>query len=107
MIEHYDDAAAAKFYADEKNLEPAGPMVWRKARNGPMPGHVPVRFDEATIAAVKARAEVSGMTVSAWIRQVIARELSAGADDATDWNEVRVVRVPAGTHRVAIEIERS
>ncbi len=107
VTERYDDAAAAEFYADEKNLVPAGPMIWRKAPRRPMSGHVPVRFDDATIAAVKTRAEVAGMTVSAWIRHVIARELAAGSGDAADWDKVQVVRVPAGTQRLAIEIEGS
>ena len=106
MRKSYDDAAAAEFYAKEENLVGIGPFVERKAPRGPMAGHVPVRFDEATIAAVKTRSEAAGMTVSAWIRNLVARELAAGADASTSWDDVTVVRVPAGTQRVAIEIER-
>lgn len=104
MKRSYDDAAAAEFYADEANLEPGGPAVGRAAPRKAMSGHVPVRFDDATIAAVKMRAEAAGMTVSGWIRHVIGRELAGPAGEVA-WDEVAVVRVPAGTRRVAIEID--
>jgi hypothetical protein len=37
--------------------------------------HVPVRFDGATIDAVKRFAVDDGMTVSAWIRALVDREV--------------------------------
>lgn len=99
------DADAAAFYADPANLNAAGDSVRRTAPRRPMAGHVPVRFDDDTITAVKKRAESAGMTVSAWIRQVVARELSAGSSASTSWENVTVLRIPAGTQRLAIEIE--
>ena len=37
--------------------------------------HVPIRFCSQTIERVKAIAEQSGLTVSAWIRWVVEREV--------------------------------
>lgn len=104
MTKARTDRADAEFYADPANQVPTGPAQRRKAPRRPLTGHVPVRFDDKTIAAVKERAEAEGMTVSAWIRRLVARELSpvetptSGSDDAV------VVRVPAGTRRLAVEI---
>lgn len=104
MTKPRTDRTDTEFYADPANQVPAGPAQRRKAPRRPLTGHVPVRFDEKTIAAVKQRAEAEGMTVSAWIRRLVARELSpteATPDKAT---KAVVVRVPAGTRRVALEI---
>lgn len=104
MTKPRTDRADAELYADPANQVPAGPAQRRMALRRPLTGHVPVRFDDKTIAAVKERAESEGMTVSAWIRRLVARELTpidATPDKAA--NAV-VVRVPAGTRRLAVEI---
>lgn len=37
--------------------------------------HVPVRFTEAVIARVREFADIDGVTVSTWIRNVVSREV--------------------------------
>jgi hypothetical protein len=64
-----------------------------------------VRFDDQTIAAVKGRAEADGMTVSAWIRRLVARELAPIEMSATGSSDAVVVHIPAGTRRVALELD--
>lgn len=104
MTKPRTDRADAEFYADPANQVPAGPAQRRKAPRRPLTGHVPVRFDDKTIAAVKERAEAEGMTVSAWIRRLVARELSPVEAAPDKVGNAVVVRVPAGTSRVAVEI---
>lgn len=38
-------------------------------------GHTPVRFDDGTIAAIRRFSDDDGMTVSAWVRHVVSREI--------------------------------
>ncbi len=104
MTKPRNDRVDAEFYADPANQVPAGPAQRRKALRRPLTGHVPVRFDDDTIAAVKDRAEADGMTVSAWIRRLVARELTS-ADAAPTTGEAVVVHIPAGTRRVALELD--
>ncbi len=104
MTKPRTDRADAEFYADPANQVPAGPAQRRKASRRPLTGHVPVRFDDKTIAAVKERAEAEGMTVSAWIRRLVARELAPMEATPGGRGNAVVVRVPAGTKRVAVEI---
>lgn len=104
MTKPRTDRADAEFYADPANQVPVGPAQRRKAPRRPLTGHVPVRFDDKTIAAVKERAEADGMTVSAWIRHLVARELSPAETAATASADAVIVRVPAGTRRLAVEI---
>jgi len=84
-----DDAAAA-FYAAPENRQLEG--RGRKRANQPrrLSNHVPIRFDTATIEAVKRFADDDGMTVSAWIRAVVDREVQ--------W---RLARVTYTTHEQA------
>lgn len=105
MTKRHDDGASADFYADSANQVPAGPARRRSAPRRPLTGHVPVRFDATTIAAVKERAEADGMTVSAWIRRLVARELAPIETTATQDTDAVVVRIPAGTRRVALELD--
>jgi hypothetical protein len=105
MTKRRTDRADAEFYADPANQVPAGPAQRRKAPRRPLTGHVPVRFDDKTIAAVKERAEADGMTVSAWIRRLVARELTPVETRATGSDDAVIVRIPAGTRRVALELE--
>lgn len=104
MTKRRSDQADADFYAVPANQVPAGPAQRRLAPRRPLTGHVPVRFDDNTIAAVKERAEAEGMTVSAWIRRLVARELSPVEATSNSAANAVVVRVPAGTKRVAVEI---
>jgi hypothetical protein len=68
------DAAAFEFYDDPANREPAaGPARRRQAR--PLTQHVPVRFSAETIEQVRRVADADGMTISAWIRRAVDREL--------------------------------
>ncbi len=105
MTKPRTDRADAEFYADPANQVPAGPAQRRKAPRRPLTGHVPVRFDDMTIAAVKERAEADGMTVSAWIRRLVARELAPMETTTTQDTDAVVVHIPAGTRRVALELD--
>ena len=71
-----DDEAAA-FYEDEANREPAGPGRKRKGQQRRLGSHVPVRFDAATVAAIRALANQQGLTVSGWIRHVVRNAIEA------------------------------
>lgn len=70
-----DDAKqqSVDFYKDPDNQAPAGPGYRRVAPR--LTSTVPVRFPAEMIAAVKRLADFDGMTVSSWIRRVIAREI--------------------------------
>lgn len=104
MTKPRNDRVDAEFYADPANQVPAGPAQRRRALRRPLTGHVPVRFDDKTIAAVKQRAEADGMTVSAWIRRLVARELAPIETSATEGCDAVVVHIPAGIRRVALEL---
>jgi hypothetical protein len=68
-----NDQDALDFYRDPANLEPAGPSYERK---GPrLSSTVPVRFPQQMIAAVRRFATQDGMTVSTWIRRLVASEI--------------------------------
>jgi hypothetical protein len=98
------DERDAELYADPANQVPTGPARRRTAPRGPLTGHVPVRFDDKTIAAVKKRAEADGMTVSAWIRRLVARALAPIETAATESTDAVVVHIPAGARRVTLEL---
>lgn len=61
------------FYADPEHLAPAGPA--RRRQRPVMSGMVPVRFPQDMIAVVKRFAGQDGMTVSTWIRHLVAKEI--------------------------------
>lgn len=67
-----DDEAAA-FYANPANLRTTGTGHVRSTKV--MTRHVPVRFSQDMIEAVKVLADNDGMTVSSWIRQVVRLEI--------------------------------
>jgi hypothetical protein len=75
---HGDDMDDAQqhsidFYKDPDNQVPAGPAY---RRVGPrLSSTVPVRFPQEMIAAVKRFADLDGMTVSSWIRRLVAKEI--------------------------------
>jgi hypothetical protein len=61
------------FYQDPAHLAPVGPA--RRRQRPIMSEMVPVRFPQDMITAVKRFASQDGMTVSNWIRRLIAREI--------------------------------
>jgi hypothetical protein len=69
------------FYADPEHLLPAGPV--RKRKRPIMSEMVPVRFPRDMIAAVKRFASQDGMTVSTWIRRLVAKEIERRQPPAT------------------------
>ena len=69
-----NDQEAHEFYKDPEHLRITGPA--RKPSRPPKTAMVAVRFDPATIAAVKRLTDGTGQTVSAWIRDAVRREES-------------------------------
>lgn len=91
-----DYEEAEKFYSDPENLRPAGPA--RKRGQGKvLTSHVPVRFSPSLIAAVKAIADMDGVTVSTWIRNVVTREVNRRATSVTS---------PSNILDLAVEMHR-
>jgi hypothetical protein len=64
---------AVDFYKDPDNQVPAGPARRRVAPR--LTSLVPVRFPQDMIAAAKRLADIDGMTVSSWIRRLVAIEI--------------------------------
>jgi hypothetical protein len=69
------------FYLDPEHLAPAGPA--RRRQRPIMSGMVPVRFPQDMIAAIKRFASQDGMTVSTWIRRLVAKEIDRRQPPAT------------------------
>jgi hypothetical protein len=70
---HMNDQEALDFYRDPVNLEPGGPSYQRK---GPrLSSTVPVRFPQQMITAVRRFAAQDGITVSTWVRRLVASEI--------------------------------
>jgi hypothetical protein len=68
------DRDAFDYYDDPNNREPAeGPPQRRRGRA--LTEHVPVRFPASTVTTVRELAEADGMSVSAWIRHTVEREV--------------------------------
>jgi hypothetical protein len=75
------DADAHEFYKDPEHLAASGPG---QRRTRPMKtAMIPVRFTPDMIAAVKHFASQDAVTVSTWIRNVIAREMQRRQPPAT------------------------
>lgn len=68
-----DDRAAAEFYADPDNVR-AGQNVTPSVKRG-LGGHIPVRFPPEMVEQIKLVAQQDGVTVSTWIRRLVANEL--------------------------------
>src|SRR5436305_5349231 len=68
-----DDADAA-FYDNPENLRTRGP-IHRRAGQPRLSSHTPVRFEPETIAAIRQFSDEDGLTVSAWVRRVVNREI--------------------------------
>jgi hypothetical protein len=47
----------------------------KKAGHPRLSSHTPVRFDPETIAAIRQFSDEDGVTVSAWVRRVVRREI--------------------------------
>jgi hypothetical protein len=70
------DDELAKLYEDPANRRLAGrPRRPAVSRPQTLSNHVPIRFNPSTMAAVQTLAHGDGMTISAWIRTVVEREL--------------------------------
>ena len=70
------DDELARHYEDPANRPIAGRPSRRLAsRTQTLSTHVPIRFSASTMAAVQALAHGDGITVSAWIRSIVEREL--------------------------------
>lgn len=87
MGKHYDDAAAADYYSDPDARSVAGKTAIQRA--SALTTHVPVRFDSASVSALRHLAHVDGLTVSAWIRNVcrneIERRMPSRTESSLEW----------------------
>jgi hypothetical protein len=86
---HMDDKEAAEFYANPENLRPAG--KGRQRSGGTLSSHVPVRFSPSLIAAVKRLADLDGVTISTWIRNLVTREVERRATPITTSGHITTV----------------
>jgi hypothetical protein len=110
-VGNYDDAAAARRYEDPDKLNPSrAPGRLRKPAAGSLSTHVPIRFTAVMVAAVKALADQDHVTVSTWVRNLVAREIerrqspvTRGAATATV--EYSGVRPTAETTATASRLE--
>lgn len=69
------DREAFDYYDDPTKREPAeGPP--RRRRESALTRHVPVRFPTSTVETVRELAKADGMSVSAWIRHTVDREVA-------------------------------
>ena len=68
-----DDAAA--YYADPAHRDSNGPGYALPGRPARLSSHVPVRFDRDSAAVIKQFSDEDGVTVSAWVRHVVEREV--------------------------------
>lgn len=73
-----DDAAAA-YYSDQAHRMSDGPGHGLPGHPACLSDHVPIRFDRDTIAAIKQFSDEDGMTVSAWVRRLVRREVQRRA----------------------------
>jgi hypothetical protein len=68
--------ADCAFYENPENLRIHGPAHKRAGHPG-LTEHVPVRFNRDTIAAIRVLSDADGMTVSAWVRRLVDREIKS------------------------------
>jgi hypothetical protein len=73
MADTVEDDMTEDFYEDPAHLVPAGPA--RRRQRPIMSEMVPVRFPREMIAAVRRLADFDGLTVSSWIRRLVAKEI--------------------------------
>lgn len=101
------DAGAFAYYDDPENRRPAPDAEVRRRRplsRKVLDNHVPVRFSADTIAQIREVAAAEGLSVSAWIRRLVDRELARqGAEEAPPGS-----RAALATARRALEdLERA
>ena len=72
-MQRMTDEEAMEYYADPANQRTTGRAVRRSGKA--LSTHVPVRFAPDAVAAVKHLADEDHMSVSAWIRRIVAREI--------------------------------
>lgn len=68
-----DAKEAYEFYADPEHQVSAGQAYRRTGQR--LSATVPVRFPQPLIGAVKRLADRDGVTVSSWIRRLVAKEV--------------------------------
>lgn len=68
------DDTNARAYEDPSARKPIG-TGRQRTEHRRLTNHVPVRFSEATIEAVRAFADEDGVTVSSWIRHLVDEEI--------------------------------
>jgi hypothetical protein len=73
-----DDEQAA-IYENPANLDPIGRGVRQRRDQTRLSRHTPVRFRPETVAKVRQLADEDGLSVSAWIRAVVDREVDRRA----------------------------
>ncbi|HEX5288294.1 MAG TPA: hypothetical protein VFX25_05455 [Streptosporangiaceae bacterium] len=76
-----EQRAALEYYRDPENQVPAGEGQRRQGRR--LSTSVPVRFPAEMIAAVRRFATQDGITVSTWIRRLVAKEIERRQPPAT------------------------
>src|SRR4051794_27639814 len=104
------DAEAFEHYDDPARREPADGQP-RRRRERALTQHVPVRFPASTVETVRELAEADGMSVSAWIRRTVERELAAksapGAERPSADAQAAVQRLQRDLADLAAALERS
>lgn len=92
-----DDAAAA-YYSDPAHRMSDSLGHGLPGRPERLSSHVPVRFDRSTIAAIKQFSDEDGMSVSAWVRRVVDKEvqrrISLMTGTATSWGARISLQLP-------------
>jgi len=109
MTKHDDELA--RFYEDSAHLRPAGPPVRKVRSRRALESHVPVRFSAETVAMARLLAAEEGITVSSWIRRLVAREIAVRmptvttADATVAWSWTEPPKPPSVTTTSAAELE--
>lgn len=67
------DEESQRFYEDPANLETGGPPQRLPGRI--LTRYVPVRFSPELLDGVRRLADEEGLTVSAWVRRAVKREV--------------------------------
>src|SRR5215475_939429 len=92
MTANDDMRHAVDYYKDPDNQVPAGPAHRRTTPR--LTSLLPIRFPEEMIAAAKRLADIDGMTVSSWIRRLVAKEIKRREPPVTatavSWSGIEV-----------------
>ena len=86
MVHIMDDDKVYEFYDDPENIKIVPGEGRSRTRRG-LTSHVPIRFSPEILNAARRLASQDGMSISAWIRTLVEREIErrqpAGATIAT------------------------